>query len=278
MNYKLPIADEMKGKVAIITGGTSGIGQACVKVFCDAGVNVVTIGRRAENGVALVEEINARGKGECTYIQCDVTKPEEIEHVVEETAKKYGRIDTLLNCAGYFPKQHPIDDETCEEFGNVINTNIRPYVMFAKYAMPYLRTAKGSVINIGSITAHVGVQGCTDYLCTKGAIEAFTRGLAFDEAPNGVRVNEIKPGAIKSDISAALYEHDPEYADYMQHVQAIGRQGRPEEIGYAALFLASDWASFITGIEMLVSGGYEMGEARKVLCPYTEWPEKPIMK
>ena len=277
MNYKLPIEEGMKGKVAIITGGTSGIGQACVKTFCEAGVNVVTIGRRAENGTALVEEINARGKGECTYIKCDVTKPEEIQHVVEETAKKYGRIDTLLNCAGYFPKQHPIDDETCEEFENVINTNLRAYVLFSKYAMPYLRTNKGSVINIGSITAHVGCQGSFDSLCTKGAIEAFTRGLAFDEAFNGVRVNEIKPGAIASEISAKLYEHDPEYADYMQHVQILGRQGRAEEIGYAALFLASDWASFITGIEMLVSGGYEMGESYRQLCPYTPWPE-PVKK
>jgi len=278
MNYKLPIEEEMKGKVAIITGGTSGIGQACVKVFCDAGVNVVTLGRRIENGEALEKEINARGKGKCTYIACDVRDVDRIKFVVEETARLYGRIDTLVNVAGYFPKQHPIDDETCEEFEDVINTNIRSYVMFAKYAMPYLRTSKGSVVNIGSITAHVGVQGCADYLVTKGGIEAFTRGLSFDEAFNGVRVNEIKPGAIQSEISAELYGKDPAYNDYMQHVQTIGRNGRPEEIAYAALFLASDWASFITGIELLVSGGYEMGESYRQLCPYTKWPEKPVMK
>lgn len=270
----------VKGKTAFITGGTSGIGKACVELFCAAGVNVVTIGRSIERGQELEAEINHWGKGTCRYFPCDVKDLERLEKAVEFTAEEFGGIDYLVNVAGYFPKQAPIDEITAEMFDDVIQTNLRPYFMSCKYALPYLRTAHGSIVNIGSIVAVTGGEYCQAYCCTKGAIEAFTRSLAFDEAKNGVRVNEIKPGHINSAIYEQLVQNNgsnSEYCRFMDHVQVLGRGGRATEVAYTALFLVSDWASFITGAEIYVTGGYELGEAEKVPSRFVQ-VSPPIKK
>jgi NAD(P)-dependent dehydrogenase (short-subunit alcohol dehydrogenase family) len=178
------------------------------------------------------------------------------------------------------PKQAPIDMMTKEMFQDVIDTNLTAYFMGCKYALPYLRSSKGSIINIGSIIALTGAQGCQAYCSTKGAIEAFTRSLAIDEARNGVRVNEIKPGHIDTEISDKLIEERSDrsgFVEYMDKIQFLGRGGKPEEVAYAALFLASDWSGFTTGIELCVSGGYELGEAEKGLSKFIDWPE-PVKK
>jgi len=279
MEYK-SIEQCVKGKTAVITGGTSGIGRACVGMFCAAGVNVVTMGRRAAKGDSLEKEINSRGRGVCRYFPCDVKDSDRLREIIEKAAEIFGGIDILLNCAGYLPKQAPIDMMTKEMFQDVIDTNLTAYFMGCKYALPYLRTAKGCIINIGSIIALTGAQGCQAYCCTKGAIEAFTRSLAIDEAKNGVRVNEIKPGHIHTDISDALIEERDDrcgFSEYMDNVQFLGRGGKPEEVAYAALFLASDWSGFTTGTDLFVSGGYELGEAEKKLSRFIDWPE-PIRK
>lgn len=279
MEYK-SIEQCVKGKTAVITGGTSGIGRACVEIFCAAGVNVVTMGRRQAQGEALEKEINSRKKGTCRYFPCDVKDSDTLREIIERTAKSFGGIDILVNCAGYLPKQGPIDAMTKEMFQDVIDTNLTAYFMGCKYALPYLRTAKGSIINIGSIIALTGAQGCQAYCSTKGAIEAFTRSLAIDEASNGVRVNEIKPGHIVTDISDKLIEERGDtsgIAEYMDNIQFLGRGGKPEEIAYAALFLASEWSGFTTGAELCVSGGYELGEAEKKLNRFVDWPE-PVKK
>ena len=265
MEYKT-IEQCMEGKAALITGGTSGIGRACVQVFCAAGVNVVTIGRSIEKGEALAEEISRYGKGRCVYYPCDVKDTGRLGEIVHQTAGQFGRLDVLVNCAGYFPSAAPIDNVTQDMYLDVINTNLTAYFMGCKYALPYLRKAKGAIVNIGSIVAAAGGSQCQAYCCTKGAIEAFTRSLAIDEAKNGVRVNEIKPGHIETEIFEQMVERQDDkdaYRTYFDHVQLLGRGGKPEEVAYAALFLASGWAGFITGAELLVSGGYELGEGEK---------------
>ena len=152
--------------------------------------------------------------------------------------------------------------------------------MGCKYALPYIRRNKGAIINIGSVVALTAGVGCVGYSCAKGAIEAFTRALAMEEARNGVRVNEVKPGHINSAIYKQLVKEKgtkSKYCQFMDNVQILGRGGEPEEIAYTALFLASDWSSFITGTQILATGGYELGEAEKQPYQFISWPD-PIIK
>ena len=265
MEYQT-IEQNMAGKTAVITGGTAGIGKACVEVFCAAGINVVTMGRSVDKGDALAAKINAKGEGRCVYYPCDLKNTDRLEEIINLTVDEFGGLDVLINCAGVFPAPANIDHVTKEMYMDVVETNFTPYFMGCKFALPHLRKTKGSIINIGSVVATQGGAQCQAYCSTKGAIETFTRSLAIDEAAHGVRVNEIKPGHIETEIFEQMVARQPDresYLSYFDHVQLLGRGGHSEEIGYAALFLASDWASFITGIELPVTGGYELGEGVK---------------
>ncbi|MDR2048337.1 MAG: SDR family oxidoreductase [Treponema sp.] len=273
MSYQT-IEEGMKGKTAIISGGTMGIGKACVETFCAAGVNVVTMGRSVDKGKAVAEKINTWGKGKCVFYECDVRNYDRIGEIVELTVKEFGKLDVLVNCAGYFPLQQPIDMITLEMYQDVINTNLTAYFMGCKYALPYLRTTKGAIINIGSVLGTTGDEGSLAYTCTKGAIHTFTRSLAVDEGRNGVRVNEVKPGHICNEMFelTTSRQADPEgFVKYSDSLQWLGRGGTSEEVAYAVLFLASPWASFITGTELHVTGGFEIGEGPKLPNPYLAW-------
>jgi NAD(P)-dependent dehydrogenase (short-subunit alcohol dehydrogenase family) len=275
MEYK-SIEHGMQGKTAIVTGGTMGIGKACVRVFCAAGINVVTMGRSLDKGITLAEEINKEGKGKCVFYECDVRDSERLGEIVELTVKEFKHLDVLVNCAGYFPLQVPIDMVTKEMYMDVINTNLVAYFMGCKYALPYLRTSKGNIINIGSVLGTSGDEGALAYCSSKGAIHTFTLSLAIDEARNGVRVNEVKPGHICTEMFelTTSRQDDPKgFVNYMDSIQWIGRGASPEEVAYTVLFLASDWASYITGIDLHVTGGFEIGEGPKIPNPYLAWGE-----
>lgn len=261
-----PIEEGMKNKVAIITGGTMGIGRACVKTFCYAGVKVITAGRSVELGSALSKELTAKGPGTCDYIECDVSREKDLKKLVDYTVNKFKRIDVLINCAGYFPKQLPIDEVSVEDFNKILATNLVSYYSLSRFALPYLRTSKGNIVNIGSVIGTTGDEGAAIYCATKGAIEAMTKSLAVDEARHGVRVNEIKPGHICNEMFAktTARQEDPEnFLQYSETLQWLGRGGASEEVATAVLFMASEWASFITGASLMVTGGFEFGEGTK---------------
>lgn len=265
------IEENMKGKVAFMTGGTRGIGKATVETFVQAGVNVVFVGRGQEDGHELAEELNALGKGEATYMECNVTDHKKLEACIEATYKKYGKLNTLFNCAGVFPAQKPADQYSVEEFNRILDINLVSYFVGIRKALPYLRESKGVILNVGSVLGLQGDEGACAYTATKGAIETMTRTIACDEARNGVRVCEIKPGHINTEMFAITTreQDDPEgFVRYSDSLQWMNRGGEPEEIAYAALFLASDWASFITGTDLLVTGGYEIGEGPKPINPF----------
>lgn len=261
-----PIEDGIKGKVSIITGGTMGIGKACVKAFVWAGSHVVTAGRSVDLGTALSKELTEKGPGTCNYIECDVSKEADLQNLVDYTVEKFGRIDILVNCAGYFPKQLPIDEVTVEDFNKILATNLVSYYALSRFALPYLRTSKGNIVNIGSVIGTTGDEGAATYCATKGGIEAMTKSLAVDEARNGVRVNEIKPGHICNEMFAktTLRQDDPDkFLEYSETLQWLGRGGSSDEVARAVLFMASEWASFITGTSLMVTGGFEFGEGTK---------------
>ncbi len=265
------IEESMKGKVAFMTGGTTGIGRSTVTTFVQAGVNVVFVGRSEDKGKAIEAELNALGKGEATYMKCDVTDFDRLTECVNAAYEKYGRLDTLFNCAGIFPPQKPADQYTLDDFMWILNTNLVAYFITIKAALPYLRKTKGVIINTGSVLGLQGDEGACAYTATKGAIETMTRTIACDEARHGVRCVEVKPGHINTDMffKTTSEQADPEgFVHYSDSLQWMNRGGEPEEIARTVLFLASDWASFITGTDILVTGGYEIGEGPKPINPF----------
>ncbi|MDO4314323.1 MAG: SDR family oxidoreductase [Oscillospiraceae bacterium] len=273
INY-FSIEENMKGKVAFMTGGTTGIGRACVRIFVEAGVNVVFVGRSVEKGRQLEETLNTLGKGKAVYMECDVTNYDRLKACIDETARQFGRLDTLLNCAGYFPAQKPVDAVSIEDYTKLLRTNLVPYFVTAKAALPYLRRVRGSIINIGSVLGTLGDEGAAAYCAAKGGIHTMTRSLAIDEARFGVRVNEVKPGHINTEMfeKTTSEQADPEgFIKYSDGLQWMERGGEPEEIAFTVLFLASDWASFITGEDIHVTGGFNIGEGPKPKNPFLSW-------
>ena len=262
----IPIEEEMKGKVAIITGANTGIGFGCAKVFSEAGMNVVMGARRKEKGEAAAAELNAAGKGECTFFQCDVSDPDQVKALIDFAVEKYGRLDTMVNNAGYNPIHMDACDMSIESYQRVLATNLMGEFYGCKFAIPHLRKTKGSIINMSSILSKVGQEQTAGYSSTKGGINSMTQTIAIEEARHGVRVNAICPGHIMTEIVYKEMERvaDPEaYLDRCNHYSWLGRGGQPEEVGTAALFLASSWAGYITGVTLNVSGGMEFGTIPK---------------
>ena len=262
----IPIEEEMKGKVAVITGANTGIGFGCAKVFSEAGMNVVMAARRKEKGEAAAAELNAAGKVECTFFQCDVSDPDQVKALIDFAVEKYGRLDTMVNNAGYNPIHMDACDMSIESYQRVLATNLMGEFYGCKFAIPHLRKTKGSIINMSSILSKVGQEQTAGYSSTKGGINSMTQTIAIEEARHGVRVNAICPGHIMTEIVYKEMERvaDPEaYLDRCNHYSWLGRGGQPEEVGTAALFLASSWASYITGVTLNVSGGMEFGTIPK---------------
>jgi NAD(P)-dependent dehydrogenase (short-subunit alcohol dehydrogenase family) len=248
-------------KVTIVTGGTRGIGLACARVFVRAGASVVICARGKQEGETAAAELNSTGPGACHFVACDMTRPDDVRRVVDETVRLHGRIDCLINNAGWHPDHRPIDGFSAEEFEALLRLNLVSYFVASKYALPHLRKTRGSIINVGSLVGNIGQEWATIYCATKGGITAFTKALAVDEARHGVRVNAVLPGNVRSDMFDKFVDAKPnaqQVRDYIDSWQWIGRVADPEEIGTACLFLASDGASFITGVEFPVTGGAEL--------------------
>jgi len=253
-----------KDSVTIITGGSKGIGEGCARVFADAGATVVICARGIEAGEKLADELNAKRRGSCEFVSCDVSRTEDIKKLVDSTVKRYGRIDCLINNAGSHPPFSFIDECTEEQFLRVLQTNLVSYFSASRLALPHLRKTRGSIIMMGSLVAQIGEYRSTMYTASKGGISALTKALAIEESRNGVRVNCVLPGNIQSDSRrrgiAALPEGVREEIDRMvDHAQVTGRSGTAEEVGQLCLFLASEAASYITGTEIIISGGSEIG-------------------
>jgi len=258
-------------KVAIITGGSSGIGKACAEKFVSAGANVIICCNEEQEGAevatVLRSSAQSQGCGNIDFVYCDVTKTEEIRNLIEAAISRFGRLDCLINNAGWHPPHKPIDEFSVQDFRDLLELNLVSIFTASKFALPYLRQTKGNIINMSSLVAAIGQHRATTYVATKGAITAFTKALAVDEAPNGVRVNSVSPGNIftplwQEAIDAAA---DPEkYRAEGEAAQLLGRMGAVEEVARLCLFIASE-ATFTTGVDHIISGGAELGYARKSL-------------
>ncbi len=252
-------------KVVIVTGGTKGIGEGCVRAFVGAGSNVVFCARGEKEGTALAEELARRGPGKAVFMRCDVSRVEEVERLVDATVQRFGRLDCLVNNAGWHPPHKPIDAFSCQEFRDLLELNLVSMFAACKRALPHLRKTRGNIINLSSLVGTMGQLHATTYVATKGAITAFTKALAIDEAAHDVRVNSISPGNIYTPLWQQAIDAAPDPEQCRKDgeaAQLMGRMGTIEETGALALFIAAE-ATFTTGVDHVQSGGAELSYGRK---------------
>jgi NAD(P)-dependent dehydrogenase (short-subunit alcohol dehydrogenase family) len=244
----------MSRQVVLITGALTGIGRATAMAFGAAGANVVVAGRREEDGKVLEQELRELG-AEAEFVKVDVRHEPEIQSLVDETVKRFGRLDVAVNNAGTEGAKGPVTSQTPETYASTFETNVLGVLLSMKHELRVmLPLGKGSIINVSSTLGHQGVAGHALYVASKHAVEGLTKSAALEVAGTGVRVNLVAPGPVDtgmlnrftgaSDAKAALATGVP-----------IGRIGRPDEVAAAVEFLASDKASFITGHSLLVDGG-----------------------
>jgi len=257
---------ELDGKVAIVTGGNSGIGKAVAEIFAREKAKVVIAARNERNGAQTVDGIRRNG-GTASFVKTDMREPAQVKRLIDETVRVHGTIDVLCNNAGVeFLK--PLIDTTVEEWDFVVNTNLRGLFLASKYAIPHMMMKeKGVIVNIASQLGVSALEGLSVYCTTKAGIMMLTRVMALECIPQGIRVNCVCPGAIDTpmvDREVAL-DKDPDVArKIMAGRHPIGRLGTPEEVAEAVLFMASDRASFIVGECLLVDGGYVTGPSGRL--------------
>ena len=249
----------LKDKVCLISGATSGIGEATARVFAQEGARLALTGRSEERGRRIVEQCRDAGCREVCFIPGDVLDPQSVAKVVEETEERYGRIDVLFNNAGVIDSG-TVDEVSIEKFRRVIEVNVFGEFYFAHGVVPIMRRqGSGVIVNMASDWALVAGRDSVAYCTSKGAILMMSKCIALDHAAEGIRCNAICPGDTLTpmhNIRAELDDHTAdEQEDFYSGALPMGRMGRPEEVARAVLFLACDDSSFITGVGLPVDGG-----------------------
>ncbi len=241
----------LKGKVAIITGGTRGIGFSTVKKFLDNGASVALLGSKEETVNQAIEQLKKENEEyNVLGFYPDLTCEEEIKTVFEEIKKHFGSIDILVNNAG-ISSRTLIENYTEEEYDKISDLNIKSVFTCSKVAIPYLKEKKGVILNTSSMVSIYGQPAGVMYPTSKFAVNGFTKSLARELAHYGIRVNAVAPGVIETDMVKNLPE---ETIKPLIQTIPLGRMGQPEDIANAFLFLASDMASYITGVILSVDG------------------------
>jgi len=255
---------EFKDKVVLITGASSGIGAGAAELFATKGAWLVLVGRNATNLSAIAAKCSpTHGAPEPLQIVADVTKEADAVKIIETTIEKCKRLDVLVNSAGII-ERGTIENTTLAQYDAVMNTNVRAIFYLTQLAVPHLVAVKGNVVVVSSVNGIRSFAGVLAYNISKSAVDQFTRCVALELAPKGVRVNSVNPGVIVTDIHRRGGMDDEAYAKFLEHsktTHALGRVGDVKETAAAIVFLASDGASFITGVQLPVDGG------RHVMCP-----------
>jgi len=246
-----PGSGRLAGKVALITGGDSGIGRAVAVLFAKEGADVA-IAYLNEHGDAEETKRLVEAYGECITIPGDLGNEKHCQHVVQETMNRFGRLDILVNNAAMHWEREKLEDISAEQLVKTFTTNVFPYFWVTQAALPFLPEG-GSIINTTSVTAYRGSDKLIDYASTKGAIVSFTRSLASNLVKRKIRVNGVAPGPIWTPLIASTF--DPEKVSHFGSDVPMGRAGEPAEVAPCYLFLASEDASYMTGQVLHPNGG-----------------------
>lgn len=247
------------GKVILITGASSGIGAGTAEFFAARGAILAITGRNVDN-------LNSVAK-KCTELSESSHKPLTIiadgeneidaKRTIDVTIKFYGKLDVLVNCAGILLRGS-IETGTLADFDKVMNTNVRAILCLTQLAVPHLLKTKGNIVNVSSVTGIRAFPNVLAYNMSKAAIDQFTRCTALELAPKGIRVNSVNPGVIVTEVHKRGGMDDKDYEKFLEHsksTHALGRSGNVEEVASAIAYLASDYASFITGVQLPIDGG-----------------------
>ena len=241
------------GKVALVTGGTSGIGKTTAIEFARAGAKVVLTGRREKEGAQVVAEIKKLG-GDAGFVRADVAKDADVKAMVDFTVSKFGRLDVAFNNAGVEWKG-PLDQATEAEYRRIFDINVWGVLNSMRHEIPVmLKNGGGAIVNTSSAAGHVGLAQVSVYIASKHAVEGLTKSVALEFAKQNIRINAIAPGVIATEMFNRFA--GDELRDQITSIVPVGRVGASEEIAAAVLYLCSDNAKYTVGTSLVVDGGF----------------------
>lgn len=246
----------LRGKVALVTGGSSGIGRATALAFARAGASAVVSGRREPEG-RRTEQLIADAGGSAFFVRADVSDEVSVRALVDAATQRFGRLDIAFNNAGTEGAGRPVIEETEANYDAVFDTNVKGMLFSLKYEIPaLLRSGGGAIVNMASMLGHISMPGLCVYGASKHAVIGLTKSVALEVAASGIRVNAIAPGGIHTDMMDRLAAGDEPRKAAFGAAHPLGRLGTPDEVARAVVFLCTDGAAFITGQSILVDGGF----------------------
>jgi NAD(P)-dependent dehydrogenase (short-subunit alcohol dehydrogenase family) len=250
------MSQKLSGKVALVTGGTSGIGRATAIAFGAAGAKVVFSGRRDAEGEKTAKLIRETG-AECLYVHSDASNEEDIKALVLHTVATYGRLDCAFNNAGIEGSFKPLHEQSIEDFDDLMAINVRGLFLCMKYEIQQmLSQGSGAIVNNSSTSGLVAFPATSPYVASKHAVMGLTRSAALDYAKQGIRVNAVNPGVTMTELLDRAFRQLGITADGFGSSVPMGRIGQVEEVAQAIVFLCSNAASYITGQPLVIDGGY----------------------
>jgi NAD(P)-dependent dehydrogenase (short-subunit alcohol dehydrogenase family) len=241
-------------KVAIITGGSSGIGRATAVALAKEGTKIGVAARRIKEGEETVREVKEAGS-DGIFVKTDVANEGEVRSLVEKTVKTYGRLDYAFS-AGIFETMSPLVDQTSDVFDQIMNVNVKGVWLSMKHEIPQmLRTGGGAIVNMSSLSGVIGFPQLPIYVASKHAVLGLTKSAALEYAKSGIRINAVAPGTVDTDMTKRATGDNEQFMETLKSMHPIGRIAEPEEIANAVVWLLSDKASFVLGHTLLVDGG-----------------------
>lgn len=249
----------LDGKVAVITGGTSGIGRDTAVLFAQAGAKIVVAGRRQAEGEDTVTKIRAVG-GDALFVRTDVSKAADVEALIGATVAHYGYVDIAFNNAGVEGTWMPIITQSEDDWQRTIDINLKGVWLSLKYEIKQMLRQRrgGAIVNMASTMGLIGAAGAAAYTASKHAVIGLTKAAALETAKNGIRINAVCPAVIETSMADRLFGA-PKIHEYVQGCHPIGRFGKPQEVAEAVLWMCSDQASFMTGHSLILDGGFLAG-------------------